>query len=131
MARTASSPIGRMQCFESMASIRNADFRAESESGANPPRRSRRRQENSDKVFREKVDCEFEYRLVLPSGIVRHIHALARPVLNGEGELIEVVGTDIDVTERKRAEAALRRGIQAYLAEAQRLSHTGSLRLRS
>ena len=81
--------------------------------------------ENSDKVFREKVDCEFEYRLVLPSGIVRHIHALARPVLNGEGELIEVVGTDIDVTERKRAEAALRRN-QAYLAEAQRLSHTGS-----
>ena len=36
-----------------------------------------------------------------------------------------MVGTDIDVTERKRAEAALRRN-QAYLAEAQRLSHTGS-----
>ena len=35
------------------------------------------------------------------------------------------MGTDIDVTERKQAEAALRRN-QAYLAEAQRLSHTGS-----
>ncbi|MGB8768398.1 MAG: PAS domain S-box protein, partial [Candidatus Korobacteraceae bacterium] len=80
---------------------------------------------NSDKVFREKVDCEFEYRVVLPGGIVRHIHALGHPVLNAEGELIEVVGTDIDVTERKQAEQALRRN-QAYLAEAQRLSHTGS-----
>ena len=80
---------------------------------------------NSDQVFREKVDCEFEYRVVLPGGIVRHIHALGHPVLNPEGELIEVVGTDIDVTERKQAEEALRRN-RAYLAEAQRLSHTGS-----
>ena len=62
---------------------------------------------------------------MLPGGIVRHIHALGHPVLNAEGELIEVVGTDIDVTERKQAEEALRRN-QAYLAEAQRLSHTGS-----
>ena len=81
--------------------------------------------ENSDKVIAEKVDCEFEYRVVLPGGIVRHIHALGHPVVNAEGELIEVVGTDIDVTERKQAEEALRRN-QAYLAEAQRLSHTGS-----
>ena len=81
--------------------------------------------ENSDKVILGKVDCEFEYRVVLPGGIVRHIHALGHPVLNSEGELIEVVGTDIDVTERKQAEEALRRN-QAYLAEAQRLSHTGS-----
>ena len=81
--------------------------------------------ENSDKVFREKVDCEFEYRVVLSGGIVRHIHAIGHPVLDAEGELIEVVGTDIDVTERKQAEEALRRN-QAYLAEAQRLSHTGS-----
>ena len=81
--------------------------------------------ENSDKVIRGKVDCEFEYRVVLPGGIVRHIHAIGHPVLNSSGELIEVVGTDIDVTERKQAEEALRRN-QAYLAEAQRLSHTGS-----
>ena len=81
--------------------------------------------ENSDKVFHEKLDCEFEYRVVLPGGIVRHIHALGHPVLNAEGELLEVVGTDIDVTERKQAEETLRRN-QAYLAEAQGLSHTGS-----
>ena len=71
------------------------------------------------------MDCEFEYRVVLPGGTIKHIRALGHPVLNDEGELIEVVGTDIDVTERKQAEEALRRN-QAYLAEAQRLSHTGS-----
>jgi len=81
--------------------------------------------EHSDKALREKVDCEFDYRIVLPEGTVRHIHALAHPVLNSAGELIEVVGTDIDVTARKQAEEALRRN-QAYLAEAQKLSHTGS-----
>jgi len=81
--------------------------------------------ENSDKAFREKVDCDFEYRMVLPEGTIRHIHALAHPVLGADGELIEVVGTDVDITERRQAEEALRRN-QAYLAEAQRLSHTGS-----
>jgi PAS domain-containing protein len=35
------------------------------------------------------------------------------------------VGTIEDISDRKRAEAALRRS-EAYLAEAQRLSHTGS-----
>src|SRR4029077_14922752 len=37
----------------------------------------------------------------------------------------EVVGAIMDITERKVAEEAIRRS-EAYLAEAQRLSHTGS-----
>src|SRR6185295_542647 len=37
----------------------------------------------------------------------------------------EFVGTVIDITERKQAEGELRRS-EAYLAEAQRMSHTGS-----
>jgi PAS domain S-box-containing protein len=45
--------------------------------------------------------------------------------LNANGELVEIVGTTVDITERKRAEEALRRS-EAYLAEAQRLTHTGS-----
>src|SRR6266446_3335818 len=37
----------------------------------------------------------------------------------------EVVGAIMDITERKVAEESIRRS-EAYLAEAQRLSHTGS-----
>ena len=77
------------------------------------------------KLIDEKVDSEGEYRIVLPDGTVKYVHAVRHPVLNANGELVEVVGTTIDITERKRAEEALRRS-ETYLAESQRLSHTGS-----
>jgi PAS domain S-box-containing protein len=60
------------------------------------------------RTINEKVDSEGEYRVVLPDGTLRHIHAVAHPVLDPNGELVEVVGTVADITERKRAEEALR-----------------------
>jgi PAS domain S-box-containing protein len=77
------------------------------------------------KLIDEKVDSEGEYRIVLPDGTVKHVHTIRHPVLNAHGELVEVVGTTIDITERKRAEEALRR-TAAYLTETQRLTHTGT-----
>ncbi|HVO63685.1 MAG TPA: PAS domain S-box protein [Terriglobales bacterium] len=77
------------------------------------------------KLIDEKVDSEAEYRIVLPDGTVKYVHAISHPVLNANGELVEVVGTTMDVTERKRAEEALRRS-EAYLSEAQKLTHTGA-----
>jgi len=62
---------------------------------------------------------------VLPDGTIKHLHSIAHPVMDDSGEIAEVVGTVVDVTERKRAEEALQRS-EAYLAEAQRLTHTGS-----
>ena len=41
-------------------------------------------------------------------------------------EMSLIGGHRVDITERKRAEEALRRS-EAYLAEAQRLTHTGAL----
>ena len=64
--------------------------------------------ELGDRTIREKVDYDVEYRFVLPDGTVKHIHAIGHPVLSAEGELIQVIGTDMDVTERKRAEETLR-----------------------
>src|SRR5271166_1517539 len=77
------------------------------------------------KLIDEKVDSEGEYRIVLPDGTVKYVHAIRHPVLNANGEVVEVVGTTVDITERKRAEEALRRS-EAYLSEAQRLTHTGA-----
>src|SRR6266446_1616171 len=76
-------------------------------------------------VVREKIEFETDYRLVHPDGAVRDIHTTAHPVFSPTGDLIEFMGTVIDVTDRKRAEEELRRS-EAYLAEAQKLSHTGS-----
>ena len=81
--------------------------------------------ENLDRAIQEQSDFEIHYRIVLPGGEVKHVRSLGHPVVNETGELIEFIGTTMDVTERKRAEAALRRS-ENYLTEAQRLSHTGS-----
>jgi PAS domain S-box-containing protein len=73
----------------------------------------------------DKADYESDYRIVLPDGSIKHLHATGHPVLNESGDIIEFVGTSIDVTAAKLAEETLRQS-EAYLAEAQRLSHTGS-----
>jgi PAS domain S-box-containing protein len=73
----------------------------------------------------EKTEFEVDYRIVLPDGTTRHLHTTGHPVLNESGDLVEFVGTAMDVTAAKQAEETLRQS-EAYLAEAQRLSHTGS-----
>ena len=81
--------------------------------------------ELSEKAGREKVDYETHYRIVHPGGELRDIHVVSHPVLGPSGELVEFVGTVMDVTERKHAEENLRQS-EAYLVEAQKLTHTGS-----
>ncbi len=56
----------------------------------------------------EKADYESYHRIVHPNGAVRHVHCIGQPVLSPSGDLVELVGTFIDATERKRAEEALR-----------------------
>ncbi len=61
-----------------------------------------------DKTLREKADTSTEFRIVLPSGTVKHIQATRHPILNDAGEIVQLVGTAMDITERKRAEEELR-----------------------
>jgi PAS domain S-box-containing protein len=56
----------------------------------------------------EKRRYSIAYRIVLPDGTVKHLESIGQPVFSTNGELVEVVATQIDVTERKRAEDALR-----------------------
>ena len=77
------------------------------------------------RISRDRARYEVEYRIVRPGGEVRDLHIVGRPVFDAAGVLVEYVGTTTDVTERKRAEEALRRS-EAYLSEAQRLTHTGA-----
>ena len=81
--------------------------------------------ERFEKAIRDKADFELDYRIVHPDKGVRDIHVVGHSVLDRFGDLHEFVGTVIDITDRKRAEEELRQS-EAYLAEAQRLSHTGS-----
>jgi PAS domain S-box-containing protein len=52
-----------------------------------------------------RTDIANDYRIVLPNGIVKYIHGRSHPVFDEAGNVIEYVGTSVDVTDRKRAEA--------------------------
>jgi len=69
-------------------------------------------------------DFDHEYRLLMPDGAVKHVHAVARAARDASGST-EFVGAITDITIAREAERRLRRS-ESYLAEAQRLSHTGS-----
>jgi PAS domain S-box-containing protein len=84
-----------------------------------------RTRENRQKQFRERRELVDDYRVVLPDGAVRDLHMIGHPILDENGQLVEYVGTTMDITDRKRAQEALQRS-EAYLAEAQKLTHTGS-----
>jgi PAS domain S-box-containing protein len=78
-----------------------------------------------ERATRERVGFEWDERFVYPGGEVRDLHVIGHPVLSSSGDVVEFVGTLMDVTEAKQAGEALRRS-ESYLAEAQRLTQTGS-----
>jgi PAS domain S-box-containing protein len=69
-------------------------------------------------------DYDHEFRLLMPNGSVKYIHTVARATRDASGG-VEFLGAATDVTVTREAERKLRRS-EAYLAEAQRLSHTSS-----
>jgi PAS domain S-box-containing protein len=81
-------------------------------------------QEQIDRASRGGKDCHVECRLLLPDDSVKHVRIVAHASNNDPG-IIEFIGAVMDVTAAKKAEEKLRRS-EAYLAEAQKLSHTGS-----
>jgi PAS domain S-box-containing protein len=70
-------------------------------------------------------EIQTEARLRGVDGKYRWFLGRAVALRDEAGNIIRWYGTTIDIEDRKRAEDALRQG-EAYLAEAQRLSHTGS-----
>jgi C4-dicarboxylate-specific signal transduction histidine kinase len=82
-----------------------------------------------ERAVRERGEYEVDYRIRHPNGEVRDIHAIGHPILNSSGELVEIVGTGIDITERKQAEKERERlrQTQADLAHANRVTTMGEL----
>jgi len=69
-------------------------------------------------------DFEHEYRLVMPDNSVKYVHVVAHTLNDKSGRI--VLGAVMDVTERKRAEEALREA-QANLARVSRVTTMGEL----
>jgi transcriptional regulator with GAF, ATPase, and Fis domain len=68
---------------------------------------------------------EFSFRVRDGKGEYRWFLSRTEPLRASDGSLLYWVGVNLDIEDRKRAEEELRRS-EAYLSEAQRLSHTGS-----
>src|SRR6202041_386659 len=85
---------------------------------------------------KEWLDSQNDFRIILPDGTIKRLHSVAHPVRDESGQVTEVVGTVMDVTEQWKARTeleeafeeikqrteALRRS-ETYLAEAQKLTH--------
>jgi hypothetical protein len=76
-------------------------------------------------ILAEKADFEFDHRIITADGSMKHVHSVAHPVFDDSGELVEYLGTIIDVTERRRADEALRQA-QADLAYVSRVKVQGT-----
>ena len=61
-----------------------------------------------ERAISEKADYDHEFRILLPNGMVKWIHAVGHPVLSDAGELEQFVGSSTDITERRRAEQKFR-----------------------
>ena len=77
-----------------------------------------------DSATRTGRDFARDCRLLLWDGMTKYVHLVGHPAANKSGKIVEIIGAATDITDRVRAERALRRS-EAYLAEAEKISHTG------
>jgi PAS domain S-box-containing protein len=60
-----------------------------------------------ENVVLEASDYDLEFRIIRPDGAIRSVHSVGHPTFNESGELTELVGTVMDITDRKEAEEKL------------------------
>jgi PAS domain S-box-containing protein len=78
-----------------------------------------------ERSARDGVNLDLEHRLLMPDGSVKHIHVVLQNVGREPGKP-EFVGAVTDITDRKRAEAELRRAYD-HLTEAHRVTTFSAL----
>ncbi len=80
----------------------------------------RARMESTQK---DRVDSGSDYRIALADGSMKYLHSIAHPVTNESGEIIEVVGTTMDMTEQHEARTALETAFEQIKALKDQLYH--------
>jgi PAS domain S-box-containing protein len=85
--------------------------------------------EQAEKGIRSKQDFGWDYRIIHTNGGVRDIRTVCHSVLDRSGNLVEIVGTIVDITERKAAEQEREklRQLEADLTHTNRVSTLGEM----
>jgi PAS domain S-box-containing protein len=78
-----------------------------------------------ERASREGKNFDYEYRLLMPDGSVKHVHVVAHAVRD-HGSQLEFIGALMDVTAAKQAGEALHKN-QAELAHVTRVTTLGEL----
>jgi PAS domain S-box-containing protein len=78
-----------------------------------------------DRAIRRKEKYVQDYRIVLPDGSIKFLHSIAQPFVKPTGG-VEIIGSVIDITERRGIEESLR-SARSELAHAARLTTMGGL----
>ncbi len=65
-------------------------------------------------VLSNKKSSELDNRIVRPNGEVRALHTQATTILDDSGNVLRLVGTSQDITERKAADKALQEAEEKY-----------------
>jgi signal transduction histidine kinase len=86
-------------------------------------------QETLDQIARDRKAFDFEHRLLLPDGSVKHVQFVGHPSINDESGNFEFVGAVTDNTEHRRAEEERERlhQVQADLTRVTRMTTMGEL----
>jgi PAS domain S-box-containing protein len=58
-------------------------------------------------MLQDRSEYDLEFRILLPDGLVKYIRSIGHPAFDPSGELLEYVGTAMDVTEQRMARNAL------------------------
>jgi PAS domain S-box-containing protein len=82
-------------------------------------------QAHMQRASQEGDDLDFEHRLLMPDGSVKHLRVLTRSTVDASSTR-EIVGAVMDITQAKRAQEALQEA-QAELAHITRVTTLGQL----
>jgi PAS domain S-box-containing protein len=58
-------------------------------------------------MLRDRSEYDLEFRILLPDGTVKYVRSIGHPAFDPSGELLEYIGTAMDVTEQRTARNAL------------------------
>jgi len=61
-----------------------------------------------ERAIRERSEYNLEFRIILPGGTLKWVNTVGHPVFGAAGELVQFVGSSMDVTDRKRSEDELK-----------------------
>jgi PAS domain S-box-containing protein len=77
--------------------------------------------ETAQQAVREKTDLEVDFRIVLPDGSMKYVHSVGHPLLGDDGDVLELIGTHVDVTEQHIAKTALQQAFDKIKKSEDRL----------